>query len=149
MKRNAALVVAFLCLLAFVMPWGAFVSDPFYIHTWSIFASTLIVITCNRLSAAVWSSLIQISECICIIYQANVIFNWDNQYDAYYIYHDAFMLGVLILELLFIAVSIRKISAAIDEVTGHIRRAFLSFVCIYPIEYCHFSIHDHSGCAQC
>jgi len=134
MKRNAALVVAFLCALTFVMPWGAVVSDPFYIHTYSILASSLLVIACYTVSRAGWAIAVQIIECLCIIYQSNVILNWDNPVDGYYHYHDEFMMCAFILELLFISTSIKKVAAVWDGITGFIRNSFLSLVRLYPSE---------------
>jgi len=134
MKTNAALVVAFLCLLAFIMPWGAVVSDPFYIHTYSILSSSLLVIACYAVSRAGWAVAVQIIECLCIIYQSNVVMNWDNPVDGYYLYHDEFMMCAFILELLFISTSIKKIAAVMDGITHSIGRTFLSFVRLYPSE---------------
>jgi len=149
MKRNAALVVAFLCLLAFIMPWGAFISDPFYIHTWSILASTLLVIACNRLSSAAWSTLVQIAECVCIIYQAQVVMNWDSPTDGFYCYHDEFMLSVFIIELLFISTSLKKIAAVMDGITGTIGRILLSFVRLYPSERGGINLRNDKEHHQC
>lgn len=132
MKRNAALVVAFLCSLSFVMPWGAFVSDPFYVHTWAILSSTLLVIACNRLSNAAWSTLVQITECVCIIYQSQVVMNWDNPADGFYYYHDQFMLFAFFFELLCISTSINKFAAVMDGIASTLRRTFLSFMRLYP-----------------
>jgi len=149
MKRNAALVVAFLCLLAFIMPWGAVVSDPFYIHTYSILASTLLVIACNRLSSATWSTLVQISECVCIIYQSQVVMNWDSPTDGFYYYHDEFMLSVFIIELLFISTSLKKIAAVMDGITGTIGRILLSFVRLYPSERGGINLRNDKEHHQC
>ena len=149
MKRNAALVVAFLCLVAFIMPWGWFVSDPFYVHTYSILASTMLVIACNRLSGATWSILVQVAECTCIIYQSQLVMNWDNPVDGFYYYHDEFMLSVFILELLFISSTINKIVSANGGIASYLRRAFLSFVYIYPGECSGIGLHYDSGRAQC
>jgi hypothetical protein len=149
MKRNAALVVAFLCLLTFIMPWGAFVSDPFYIHTWAIFSSTLLVIACHLLSRSLWSFCVQTIEVACIVYQTQVIFGWDNQADPFYIYHDQFMLCALIFELLCISTSINKFAAVMDGITGYIGRTFLSFVRLYPAERRHINLPYDKERRQC
>ena len=149
MKRNAALVVAFLCLLAFIMPWGAFVSDPFYIHTYSIFASSLLVMACNRLSSASWSTLVQIAECTCIIYQAQVVMNWDSPIDGFYYYHDEFMMSVFIFELFCISTSIKKIAAVMDGITSTFGRTFLSFMRLYPSERSGINLRNDKEHHQC
>jgi len=143
MKRNAALVVAFLCALTFVMPWAAFVSDPFYVHTWSIFASSLLVASCFILSRSLWSVGVQTVEVACIIYQAQIVFNWDNPSDLYYIYHDEFMLSAFILELLLISTSITKIAAVLDGITDAFRRIFIFTVRLYPSERRGFNLSDN------
>jgi len=134
MRRNAALVVAFLCALTFVMPWAEFVSDPFYVHTWSIFASSLLVACCFMLSRSLWSVGVQTVEVACIIYQAQIVFNWDNPADLYYIHHDQFMLCAFILELLLISTSLTKIAAVLDGISDALRRTFLFTVRLYPSE---------------
>lgn len=149
MKKNAALVVAFLCSLAFFMPWGAFVSDPLYIHTYSILGSTLLVIACNRLSSANWSTLVQIAECVCIIYQAQVVMNWDNPADDFYRYHDEFMLSAFIFELICISTSIKKFAAVMDGITSYLGRTFLSVVRLYPVERRHLNLHYDKERRQC
>jgi len=149
MKRNAALVVAFLCLLTFVMPWGAFVSDPFYIHTYSILGSTLLVIACNRLSSATWSTLVQIAECVCIIYQAQVVMNWDNPADDFYYFHDEFMLSAFIFELICLSTSINKMAAVMDGITSTIGRLLLSFVRLYPVERGGINLRNDKEHHQC
>lgn len=149
MKKNAALVVAFLCALTFVMPWGAFVSDPFYIHTYSILGSTILVISCNRLSSATWSTLVQIAECVCIIYQSQVVMNWDNPTDVFYRYHDEFMLSAFIFELLCISTSINKIAAVIDGISSTIGRTFLSFMRLYPSEHNGINMRNDKERHQC
>ena len=149
MKRNAALVVAFLCLLAFIMPWGAVVSDPFYVHTYSILASSLLVIACYSVSRAGWAVAVQIIECLCIIYQSNVILNWDNPVDGYYHYHDEFMMAAFIFELLFISTSIKKIAAVMDGISGTLGRTFLSIVRLYPSERSGVSLSNDKEHHQC
>ena len=149
MKINAALVAAFLCVLAFIMPWSAVVSDPFYIHTYSILGSTLLVIACNRLSSATWSTLVQIAECVCIIYQAQVVMNWDNPTDGFYYYHDEFMLSAFIFELLCISTSINKIAAVMDGITSTIGRTFLSFMRLYPSERGGINLRNDKEHHQC
>lgn len=149
MKKNAALVVAFLCLLTFIMPWGAVVSDPFYIHTYSIFASTLLVMACNRLSRESWSTLVQISECTCIIYQAQVVMNWDSPTDGFYRYHDEFMMSVFIFELFCISTSIKKIAAVMDGITSTLGRTFLSVVRLYPSERGGINLRNDKEHHQC
>ncbi len=125
MKRNAALVVAFLCAFAFVMPWGAVVSDPFYIHTYSILASSLLVIACYTVSRAGWAI------------------------DGYYHYHDEFMICAFILELLFISASIKKVAAVWDGITSFIRRSFISLVRLYPSERGGINLSNDKEHHQC
>lgn len=149
MKINAALVVAFLCLAAFIMPWGAFVSDPFYVHTYSILASSLLVIACYTVSRAGWAVAVQIIECLCIIYQSNVILNWDNPVDGYYHYHDEFMMCAFLLELLFISTSITKVAVVMDGITGIFRRSFLSFMRLYPSERSGINLSNDKEHRQC
>jgi len=149
MKRNAALVVAFLCVVTFIMPWGEFVSDPSYIHTWAIFSSTMLVIACHLLSRSIWSFCVQTIEVACIVYQAQVIFGWDNQADPFHIYHDEFMLSAFIFELLCISTSINKIAAVMDGITSYIGRTFLSFVRLYPVERRHINLPYDKERRQC
>jgi len=149
MRRNAALIVAFLCALTFVMPWAEFVSDPFYVHTWSIFASSILVACCFILSRSLWSVGVQTVEVACIIYQAQIVFNWDNPADLYYIHHDQFMLAAFILELLLISTSIKKISAVLDGITSAFGRTFLSFVRLYPSERAGINLSNDKEHGQC
>jgi uncharacterized membrane protein YozB (DUF420 family) len=149
MKKNAALVVAFLCAFCFIMPWGAFVSDPFYIHVVSIFASFFIVSSCYFISRAWWAVAVQFVEIACVIYQAQVWINWDNPVDQYYIYHDQFMLCAFILELLFVFASTNKFMVAWDGITGIVRHLFFSIVRVYPLERRGFDIHHDTEHRQC
>lgn len=149
MKKNAALVAAFLCVLAFIMPWSAVVSDPFYIHTWSIFASTVLVIACHILSRSLWSFCVQATEVACIVYQAQVIFVWNNTADPFYIYHNQFMISAFIFELICISTSINKFAAVLDGITYAFRRTFLSFVRLYPVERRHINLPYDKERRQC
>jgi len=145
MKRNAALVAAFLCVLAFVMPWGYLVSDPFYVHVASIAASTFIVIACALLSRATWSVAIQIIESICVIWQSKIVLNWDNQQDFFYIVHDQFMLLAFGIELLFLATQTPIYRKTKDAVSNFFRCAFLALVRLYPIERVGNNTHNIKG----
>jgi len=132
MKKNAALVAAFLCVFFFFMPWDSVVSDPFYIHAASISASTFIVIVCAFISRATWSLVIQIIESICVIWQSKIILNWDNKQDVFYIFHDDFMLLAFGIELLFLATQTPIYRTLKDAISNTIRRAFLALVRVYP-----------------
>lgn len=142
-QNKAALIAAFLCSLFFIMPWAAVVSDPFYVHTVSIGASLLLVIVCYFLSARMWSVAIQVIECLCIIYQAEVVTNWDNPVDKFYIFHDEFMLCAFILELIFIIGSLDKITAVIHGIADTFRRAFLAIVSLYPVQHFGLDVSDY------
>ena len=141
-QNRSALLALFLCSLLFVMPWAAVVSDPFYVHTVSIGASLLLVIVCYFLSSRMWSTAVQVIECACIIYQAEVVTNWDNPVDIFYTYHDQFMLIAFILELAFILCSLDKIMAAIHGIRDTIRRSFLAIVSLYPIQHFGLDVLD-------
>lgn len=134
MKRNAALVAAFLCVFFYFMPWGSVVSDPFYIHAASIAASTLIVIVCALISRATWSLVIQVVESICVIWQSKIILNWDNETDIFYLLHDDFMMLAFGIELLFLATQTPIYRTLKDAISNTLRRAFLAIVRVYPSE---------------
>jgi len=127
-------IAIWLCSLAYFFPWSIFHFDPFYIHPLSMLSSLFLVIACYLLSRARWSIAVQIIECLCIIYQSNVIVNWDDIGDTYYLYCNDFMLAAFLLELLFIVVSIDKVKVAAHGITNTLRRAFLALVSIYPCE---------------
>ena len=132
MKRNAALVVAFLCTGAFFMPWDMVVPDPFYVHVVSIVASTLIVIVAAILSRAQWSLVIQIVESVCVVWQSKVVLNWDNPNDIFYLVHDDFMLCAFVIEMLFLLPQIPILARFKDAISDSLRRAFLALVRVYP-----------------
>lgn len=134
MKKNAALVAAFLCVIFYFMPWHLIVSDPFYVHGISIAASTVIVIVCAFLSRAMWSTVIQCVESICVVWQAQIIVNWDNQQDIFYILHDDFMLLAFGIELLFLATQTPIYRTLRDALSNTLRRAFLAIVRVYPAQ---------------
>jgi len=148
-QSKGALVALFLCAIFFVMPWATVVSDPFYVHVVSILASLSLVIACYFLSSKIWSVAIQVIECGCIIYQAEVISNWDNPADKYYINHDEFMLLAFILELIFILASFNKIKAGVHGIANTLRRAFLSLVYLYPSEHSIFTVHNNERDFNC
>lgn len=139
-QNKAALIAAFLCSLFFIMPWAAVVSDPFYVHTVSIGASLLLVIVCYFLSSRMWAMAVQVIECACIFYQAEVIKHWDNSVDVWYTNHDEFMLCAFILELIFIIGSLDKITVALHGITDTFRRAFLAIVSLYPVQHFGFDV---------
>lgn len=132
MKRNAALVVAFLCLVAFFMPWDMVVPDPFYVHVVSIAASTLIVIVAAILSRAQWSLVVQIVESVCVVWQSKVVLNWDNPNDIFYLVHDDFMLCAFVIEMLFLVPQTPIYARLKDAISNTLRRAFLALVLVYP-----------------
>jgi len=145
MKRNAALVVAFLCVFFYFMPWDLVVPDPFYVHVVSIAASTALVIVCALLSRAVWSTVIQCVESVCVMWQAQIIVNWDNQQDIFYILHDDFMLLAFGIELLFLATQTPIYRTLRDAVSNTIRRAFLALVRVYPAQRGMHDTHNFKG----
>jgi len=133
MKRNAALVVAFLCLAAFFMPWDMVVPDPFYIHVLSMTASSILVIVAARLNrTATWSTVVQVVESACTAWQATIILNWDNPNDVFYLIHDEFMMCAFVIEMLFLIPQIPIIAGFKDALSNSFRRAFLFVVRAYP-----------------
>lgn len=134
MKKNAALVAAFLCVFFYVMPWHLLVPDPFYVHVASIAASTALVIVCAILSRAMWSTVIQCVESACVVWQANIVMNWNNQQDVFYILHDDFMLLAFGIELVFLATQTPIYRTLKDAISNTIRRSFLALVRVYPSE---------------
>jgi hypothetical protein len=145
MKKNAALVAAFLCVFSYFMPWGSVVSDPFYIHVASIAASAVIVITCAVLSREMWSTIIQTVECVCVIWQSKIVLNWDNETDIFYLLHDDLMMLALGIELLFLATQTPIYRTTKDAVSNTIRRAFLALVRVYPSERDMHTTHHYKG----
>jgi len=145
MKKNAALVVAFLCAFFYFMPWGSVVSDPFYIHVVSVAASAFIVMVCAVLSRAMWSTVIQTVECVCVIWQSKIILNWDNETDIFYLLHDDFMILAFGIELLFLATQTPIYRTIKDAVSDTIRRAFLALVRVYPAQRGMHDTHNLKG----
>jgi hypothetical protein len=139
MKKNAAVIAAFLCVLFYAMPWHLLVPDPFYVHVASIAASTALVIVCALLSRAMWSTVIQCVESACVIWQAKIIMNWDNQQDIFYLLHDDFMLLAFGIELLFLANQTPIYRTLRDAISNTTRRAFLALVRVYPSQR---ELHD-------
>lgn len=132
MRKNAAVIAAFLCVLFYAMPWHLLVPDPFYVHVVSIAASTAIVIACALLSRAMWSTVIQCVESACVTWQATIVMNWNNPHDIFYILHDEFMLLAFGIELLFLATQTPIYRTLRDALSNTIRRAFLAIVRLYP-----------------
>lgn len=145
MKKNAALVVAFLCVFFYFMPWGVVVPDTFYVHVVSIAASTALVIVCALLSRAMWSTVIQCVESACVVWQAQIIMNWDNQQDIFYILHDDFMLLAFGIELLFLATQTPIYRTLRDAISNTLRRAFLALVRVYPAQRISHNTHHIKG----
>jgi len=145
MKKNAALVAAFLCVLFYAMPWHLLVPDPFYVHVASIAASTALVIVCALLSRAMWSAVIQCVESACVIWQAQIIVNWDNQQDIFYILHDDFMLLAFGIELLFLATQTPIYRTLRDAISNIVGRAFLALVRVYPAQRVGHDTHHIKG----
>ena len=145
MKRNAALVAAFLCAFFYFMPWGSVVGYPFYIHVASIAASAFIVMVCAVLSRAMWSTIIQTVECVCVIWQSKIILNWDNETDIFYLLHDDFMMLAFGIELLFLATQTPIYRTIKDAVSDSLRRAFLAIVRVYPSERDMHTTHNYKG----
>lgn len=146
MKKNAALVTAFLCVLFYVMPWHWVASDPFYVHVLSLAASTVLVVACALLNrTAAWSIAIQIIESICVVWQAQIIVNWDNQQDIFYLLHDDFMLLAFGIELLFLATQTPIYRTLRDALSNTLRRAFLVVVRVYPAQRVGHDTHHIKG----
>jgi hypothetical protein len=142
MKKNAALVAAFLCVLFYIMPWHLLAPDPFYVHVASIAASTALVIVCALLSRAMWSAVIQCVESACVIWQAQIIMNWDNQQDIFYLLHDDFMLLAFGIELFFLATQTPIYRTIRDALSNALRRTFLALVRVYPAQRVGHNTHS-------
>lgn len=145
MKKNAALVAAFLCVLFYAMPWHLLVSDPFYVHVASIAASTALVIVCALLSRAMWSTVIQCVESACVTWQATIVMNWNNPHDIFYILHDDFMLLAFGIELLFLSTQTPIYRTLSDGISNAVRRAFLALVRVYPAQRVGHDTHHAKG----
>jgi ABC-type polysaccharide/polyol phosphate export permease len=135
----------FLCVLFYAMPWYLLVPDPFYVHVASIAASTTLVIVCALLSRAMWSTVIQFVESTCVIWQSQIIMNWDNQQDIFYLLHDDFMLLAFGIELLFLATQTPIYRTLRDALSNALRCAFLALVRVYPSQRVGHDTHNIKG----
>lgn len=145
MKKNAAVIAAFLCFLFYAMPWHLLVPDPFYVHVASIAASTALVIVCSLLSRALWSTVIQCVESACVTWQATIVMNWNNQHDIFYLLHDDFMLLAFGIELLFLSTQTPIYRTLSDALSNTLRRAFLALVRVYPDQRVGHNTHNIKG----